>query len=280
MTGTPVQNGLQDLRALTRWLRFYPFDSSHNFKKFIMTPLSKHEEKGLVNLRDMMRVCQIRRMKADMRLSPIVSHTITVVLTDQERNQYKATLIALQENLADQSRKDTSRSTNSVLQAIRDLRRICCDGLALQIPLPLCIAEPAIPDLIITCSGCGAVIKELLPRPIFHRQCGHVLCEACYYSSVFDSDDEEANILVGACCQICGAMAEETTVSSSENVLSARSCPVGEISCPLEPITGTFVSAKIAYVVSKLSGLYQMSSERNGKRSILAVWILLGKLLT
>lgn len=272
MTGTPVQNGLNDLCALTRWLRFYPFDKSHSFKKFITGPLLKRDEQGLVNLRHMMRVFQIRRMKADMKLGHITPHTVIVALSNQERNQYEATRVALLEKLAELSPTKSSSSSITVLQGIRELRRMCCDGHALQVPTQNRDAELSTSDLNIECSECGLVVEEHVRRSIFHGQCGHVLCEACYDSSSSGRDGEEDGASVEICCPICGAMEEEATPSGGENALSApNNCVVGASYLP-EPRTGTFVSAKIANVVSKLSELHRKSSEESGKSLVFSYW--------
>lgn len=263
MTGTPVQNGLNDLCALTCWLRFYPFDTSHRFRKFITDPLSKRDEAGLANLRQMTKIFQIRRVKAGMNLGCMTLQTITVSLSSQERRQYEVVKAAILKTLAESSKTKNSMSSTTVLRGIQELRRICCDGLSLQAPTERHLADITAWSPNITCNQCGRTVNEAAWSSIFHGQCGHVLCNDCCASSSIGGHEQEAGKVS---CLICGAIKEEPTHLSNESVMSSFQGYVLATPFSPEPSIENFVPAKIATVVSKLLELHQKSLESDCKR--------------
>ena len=44
LTGTPVQNALNDLFSLTKFLRLHPFDQDSSIRKYIHAPLQKNDQ--------------------------------------------------------------------------------------------------------------------------------------------------------------------------------------------------------------------------------------------
>ena len=263
MTGTPVQNGLNDLCALTIWLRFYPFDTSHRFRKFITDPLSKRDEAGLANLRQMTKVFQIRRVKAGLNLGCMTLQTIAVSLSSQERRRYEAVKAAILKTLAGTSKTKNSRSSTTVLPGTQELRRICCDGLSLQAPTERHLADTTAWTPNITCNQCGWTVNEAARQPIFHGQCGHVLCNDCCVGSSIRGHEQEA---AEVSCPICGAIEEEPTHFSNESVMGSFDDYVSAAPFSLELSIENFVPTKIASVVSKLLELHQKSLESDCKR--------------
>jgi SNF2 family DNA or RNA helicase len=272
MTGTPVHNGLNDLCALTRWLKFYPFDTSHRFRKYITRPLYKLDEEGLINLRQMMKVFQIRRVKTEMKLSRVTPHLVTVSLPNQERRQYEQIKSALLMQLAELSKTKSSRSSIATLQGIRELRRMCCDGLALQAPYENHAAYISATSPEMSCNNCSQKVDERVLRSIFHGQCGHVFCKACYTSSSIGSPEQEATESPAVSCPICGS-ADEANCFLDGTLESVRKDLVLGVPHSPEPSIGNFVSAKITTVVSKLAELHQESAENSCKRFATAIGV-------
>lgn len=263
MTGTPVQNGLYDLCALTRWLRFYPFDSSHGFRKFITDPLSKRNGAGLANLRQMTKVFQIRRVKASMNLGCMTLQTITVSLSNRERRQYEAVKATILQTLAESSNRKKSNPSTIVLQGIQELRRICCDGYSVQAPSERSITNIAACGPNMTCNQCGRAINEAARASIFHGQCGHVLCSVCCAGSSTDGLEEDTGELS---CPICGSIEEDPTHLDDSSAIRVYDDSVSAAPFSSDQGIEDFVPAKIATVMSKLLELHKGSWETDCKR--------------
>lgn len=262
MTGTPVQNGLNDLCALTRWLRYYPFDKSHSFRKFITDPLSKRNEIGLANLRQMTQVFQMRRVKAGMNLGQMELKTITVSLSSEERNQYESAKATILKTMAEASKTNDSKPSTSILRGIQTLRRICCDGI-----LPRSTAEQHVSGLPlwsrnIPCTQCGRAVGKSVRASIFGH-CGHVLCNACSTRSPLGGDEQE---VLGVSCSICGTIEEEPTSLDDASLTGAYDGRVSLTGLLTGLDTEQFTPAKIATVASKLIELHQSSFQSDHKR--------------
>jgi hypothetical protein len=265
MTGTPVQNGLNDICAITRWLRFYPFDTSQRFRKFITSPLHQRSEEGLINLRQMMRIFQVRRVKADMSLSAITPCIVMVALSSPERKQYDIVKAQLFKELASLNEREVARSSIANFQGIHKLRRICCDGLTLRDPKERHNTDINASDLAMRCSVCDAEVDEKAWRSIFHGQCGHVFCGSCYASSSTNSYDQEAVMILMKSCLICGVAEEEDGRFDNE---PTSKVPVLPNQHQPQPEFRNFVSAKISTVTRRLVEMHQRSTESSGKRFV------------
>ncbi|KAK5631046.1 hypothetical protein RRF57_006761 [Xylaria bambusicola] len=69
MTGTPVQNSLDDFGALLSFLRIYPFQDKKQFDYWIVNPLQKLEHNALETLRCLVAATCLRRTKAHCDLA-------------------------------------------------------------------------------------------------------------------------------------------------------------------------------------------------------------------
>jgi SNF2 family DNA or RNA helicase len=63
LTGTPVQNSLEDIAALLSFIRAPPLDDIADFRKYIVAPLTKGSENGVKNLRQLLDSVRLRRTK-------------------------------------------------------------------------------------------------------------------------------------------------------------------------------------------------------------------------
>src|SRR4051794_3165764 len=63
LTGTPIQNCLEDLGSLVRFLRISPLDKVATFRKHIIHPLKSGEPDCLRNLRLLLDCVCLRRTK-------------------------------------------------------------------------------------------------------------------------------------------------------------------------------------------------------------------------
>ena len=122
LTGTPVQNKLEDLFSLTEFLRFYPVDSLSNTRRYILDPLGRKEQRGLTSLRSIMTILALRRSKVACQGWSRSERVELVRLSSEEREKYN--LLLLQ---AKRMRSEATSNTISqiVLRTLIELRQIC-----------------------------------------------------------------------------------------------------------------------------------------------------------
>ena len=176
LTGTPVQNSLQDLFSLTKFLRFAPFDEQTTVNKHILRPLQQRDRKGLENLRLVMQAVCLRRTKKVCQMVHKNEITISIDLSESERRAYGALRDRGDYRLSQASRLGTGETGRVLLHTIHCLRQFCSHGQ---------IVDSAPSDLLSetnrTCTHCSVVLSSILaqePKP--HGRRGHSLCQDCY----------------------------------------------------------------------------------------------------
>ncbi|KAL1615550.1 hypothetical protein SLS54_008955 [Diplodia seriata] len=89
LTGTPIQNAIDDLGALVRFLRVPDMEHSSTFRTYISGPIEEHAEAGVQRLRALLQCICLRRTKNLItELSDPNERMETVQLTEQERAAY------------------------------------------------------------------------------------------------------------------------------------------------------------------------------------------------
>lgn len=92
LTGTPIQNQLDDVGALFAFLRIFPFDRLSMFRQCIIGPFMDFGPRRLLaqqNLAKLLDAYCIRRTKALLNLTNIFETTHSVVFSSEEQQQYK-----------------------------------------------------------------------------------------------------------------------------------------------------------------------------------------------
>ncbi|KAI9826271.1 MAG: hypothetical protein M1826_006693 [Phylliscum demangeonii] len=132
VTGTPVQNRLDDLGALIKFLRIKPFDEKGGFTQFILSPFKNADPEILPKLRLLVDSITLRRLKDRINLPP--RHDLIVRLHFNEKEQALYELFA--KDSADKMRIVAGHRQESlggrayahVLRAMLRLRLICAHG--------------------------------------------------------------------------------------------------------------------------------------------------------
>lgn len=132
VTGTPVQNRLEDLRALFNFIRLHPFHQNQGFNQHILNPFKNADPEVVPKLQMLVQSVTIRRTKEIIKDEVPAKQDIVVKLefTHSERV------------LHDWFEKDTQRKVNAVtrgekmgghsyvriLTAILNMRLVCAHG--------------------------------------------------------------------------------------------------------------------------------------------------------
>ncbi|KAE8450534.1 hypothetical protein EG329_006265 [Mollisiaceae sp. DMI_Dod_QoI] len=132
VTGTPVQNRLEDLGALMTFLRIKPFDEKGGFAQYIMAPFKMCDPDILPKLRLLVDSITLRRLKDRIDLPARRDHLVKLDFSSEERTIYE--IFAKNANdrvkvIVGQREKSLSgKSYVHILQSILRLRLICAHG--------------------------------------------------------------------------------------------------------------------------------------------------------
>jgi SNF2 family DNA or RNA helicase len=128
LTGTPIQNRLEDLGALVEFLRISPFDNLKIFQDQFVTSVNNEPSERLKKLRLLVNAISLRRTKdgvlGELNLLPPRRIDQPVHLSNNERSLYD-----LLKQLC--IRGVGPSSTRSTFQLILRLRQVCNHGLDL-----------------------------------------------------------------------------------------------------------------------------------------------------
>ncbi|KAF2089403.1 transcription termination factor 2 [Saccharata proteae CBS 121410] len=131
VTGTPVQNKLDDLGALMKFLRVKPFDEKGGFAQHIMAPFKEADPTILPKLRILVDSITLRRLKDQIDLPERHERLVKLEFNDDERQLYeffakdaKARMGAL---TAGQEKLKGNQMGN-ILRVMGRLRMICAHG--------------------------------------------------------------------------------------------------------------------------------------------------------
>ena len=132
VTGTPVQNRLDDLGALIKFLRVQPYNEKGAFAQFIMSPFKNADPEILPKLRLLVDTITLRRLKDRIDLPARHDTVVQLPFSDEENELYQ--FFAKDSDnrmkiIASERRKSLGGKTYvHILQAIMRLRLICAHG--------------------------------------------------------------------------------------------------------------------------------------------------------
>ncbi|KAF9103992.1 hypothetical protein BGX27_010301 [Mortierella sp. AM989] len=196
LTGTPVQNKLDDLYALVKFLRMHPFDEKVQWTHYISKPIKAANPIGVTRLQTLMKVITLRRTKSQMvdgqpllALPTRTDHKRILELSLNERQLYHR-MESRAKQTVDQIVQENKimRSYAHILQAILKLRQICAhfalvknmgDDQITSTEFNLAKASEIL--TLLQDSGndqCNHCFNASTPTPIVTR-CEHIFCPDC-----------------------------------------------------------------------------------------------------
>ncbi|KAJ9115870.1 hypothetical protein QFC22_005012 [Naganishia vaughanmartiniae] len=133
LTGTPIQNKVEDVWALLKFLRLKPFDDRNVWQTYIMSLAKAGNSLGVVRLQTILRHCTLRRTKDTVSkdgqrlldLPPRVDRKVEIELSPEERAIYDAHFTQTKTNFEAMRSKKTGITYVNILQQILRLRQIC-----------------------------------------------------------------------------------------------------------------------------------------------------------
>ena len=131
VTGTPVQNRLEDLGALIRFLRIKPFDESSAWAQYIIAPFKNADDTVLPQLRLLVDSITLRRGKENIGLKGRDEVHAKLDFTPEERQLYGRFASQSNMQLKGMMRESSTlrgKSYAHVLKSLLRLRMICDHG--------------------------------------------------------------------------------------------------------------------------------------------------------
>ncbi|KAH9209574.1 SNF2 family N-terminal domain-containing protein [Leptodontidium sp. 2 PMI_412] len=216
LTGTPIQNTIEDLGSLVSFLRVAPFDEAYTFRTYFMQSYATGETHKWKRLRMLVKAISLRRTKVsvgeELDLPPREERIESVILDDDEQAFYNL----MKKRFA--SAMPHLQSSMNCFQLILRLRQICNHGLAL-LPeaerdwmLNAAIYAPEFAPLPLVCENCGATVldengSEVLP-------CFHQVCSTCLGRARSHSELTNNGQICPLCCSVAGDMDHEAVFAT------------------------------------------------------------------
>ncbi|KAJ3455734.1 hypothetical protein MRS44_017216 [Fusarium solani] len=230
LTGTPIQNSLDDLRSLLKFLRFEPFCQTGVFEEHIIKPLRQDpefESNTARNLRILLKASCLRRTQTLLNLPSVTTREVLVTPTAEEKARFGEILEQCRKEFDRMAGQETSRKKpNALFSAVMKLRRVCNHGAAL--------IEDANP---------GRLDRLAVPAKRKRGSQSPSADTMCDFCSV---QNEQDGPLLGAldCCPLCGRVQPERCDESSAGTpFSQPSSPFrSAASSPNRMDTGGFAS--------------------------------------
>ncbi|CAG9987784.1 unnamed protein product [Clonostachys byssicola] len=212
MTGTPIQNTIDDLGSLIKFLRVPQFSDTLVFRKHISGIKrigQSHAKLNVANLRLLLSSMCLRRKQSVISLPGVTEVKHEVQFSEREKSAHKAILIACKKSaMASANQPNEKKSAKATLQGILRMRMFCNVGFEVG---GSSVGEMSEPDQVLS----------LL------QQSGDAKC----YSCAADIHDLSENARISHCYSAaCGECAPDLQ-SEAANGGADRNCPMCKKKC-------------------------------------------------
>ncbi|KAI9171188.1 SNF2 family DNA-dependent ATPase [Paramyrothecium foliicola] len=133
VTGTPVQNRLDDLAALLAFLRLHPFDDRGKFLRYIVEPFKACDPEIVPKLRVLVDTITLRRLKDKIDLPPREDLVVKLDFSPEERSIYELFARNAQNRVKVLAGGNNEKALGGntyihILKSILRLRLLCAHG--------------------------------------------------------------------------------------------------------------------------------------------------------
>ncbi|KAF2024889.1 hypothetical protein EK21DRAFT_77766 [Setomelanomma holmii] len=222
LTGTPIQNRLEDIGSLLAFLRIEPFHSLSTFRKYIALPFEEGTRRRKVAVERFTRLLDslcLRRTKDLLQLPEQHGICRSIKLSVNERKQYDQTKKTMVRAIKHQHGVFDQKSTLGLFQVQLQLRIICNHGTWQQSfswnrrKLHLLDEREAMEASFgregeKTCSACRQTMPLFGTGTSFqqYQECRHVLCSECVEESMPQGEDVRPTH-----CPLCSSLWHAST---------------------------------------------------------------------
>jgi len=228
LTGTPIQNRLEDIGALFAFIRARPFDSIAMFRRFVAIPFDESEERrklAVRNLTLLMDSLCLRRTKVLLNLPERQDSVRMVEFSPKEREQYERTSGAMNRALRHRVGEEFTKSKFGMFQIQLQLRILCNHGTYQP---EFSWTRRSLLDekgnarcsmgnrSEVTCSACSLSISMIDSDNLNRRyatKCIHILCSECLDQAGQPNEDEPLNCPL---CMISGASGSDSSTMTGK----------------------------------------------------------------
>ncbi|GBB95467.1 hypothetical protein RclHR1_02540021 [Rhizophagus clarus] len=204
LTGTPIQNKVEDLFALIKFLHMDPFHDKEKWKQYILRPIKSIDPDGINRLQTLMKCITLRRTKtlngkSLLSLPPRNDHIRYLELSDHERKLYEKMYNYQSERVRKYTEENNiMRHYVNILQSILRLRQICAHySLVKESDIPEDLDEEIVNEGLTSkrasmllsivrdsaMDQCGFCLQELV-QPVVVTRCEHLFCIECANKSI------------------------------------------------------------------------------------------------
>ena len=131
LTGTPIQNRIEDLGSLTTFLRLFPYDSMSRFNQYIRAPAQSGDTSFLKRLRVFVDSFTLRRLRDRIHLPKREDLIVNLEFSKEERrlhDYFREKFSIVVKDMARERKRGTGGQYHRVLKGITILRLICDHG--------------------------------------------------------------------------------------------------------------------------------------------------------
>ncbi|XP_021313314.1 helicase-like transcription factor CHR28 isoform X5 [Sorghum bicolor] len=209
LSGTPIQNAVEDLYSYFRFLRYDPYAVYKQFCTMIKIPISRNPTNGYKKLQVVLKTVMLRRTKATMldgkpiiSLPPKTVSLKTVDFTGEERAFYNTLEVESREQFKEYAAAGTVKQNyvNILLMLLR-LRQACdhphlvrgynsssswMSSLEMAKKLPM-ERQHELLNCLQSCSALCALCNDAPEDPVV-TICGHVFCNQCILEQLTGDD--------------------------------------------------------------------------------------------
>ncbi|PMD57824.1 uncharacterized protein K444DRAFT_592612 [Hyaloscypha bicolor E] len=257
VTGTPVQNGLEDLGSLVAFLQVPMLDTRLEFKQHIIDPLVRKHGSGASSLRVLLDSICLRRLNKLLDLPDVNDIYEEIDLSDAERLQYDNAHTEMSNEIKRQVNLEKSkRGYFGILELEMRLRRMCNHGTFERSRLEDKVSENYNSFDAVSSTMCDSCKTDLSDKILVdslcnghYTTCGHLICSEClpqFEQALATAKDAKDRV-----CPLCGQ-----ELPGDYLVLSRAEAMLGQIGRQLQECPLSFrpdgVSSKIKALLTNI----------------------------
>lgn len=233
LTGTPIQNRLEDIGALFAFIRARPFDSMAMFRRFIAVPFDESDERRLLASQRLSLLIDslcIRRTRDMLDLPEGRKRVRYIDFSKEERVQYEQTKQKMIRTITQRAGEYDGNSKFGMFQAQLQLRILCNHGTfqhhfswARSRRDFLDENEDALCSLgrngETNCSSCGQCMPIISQTKAPQRNgygCAHSICSECLDQDISGSKQDPSTLTK---CPLC-TFGDRLAASEAEHIAS------------------------------------------------------------